>query len=333
MLGKNTILIFDYSRYDRAKAREIISSCGSFNIVEIDTISAAQKFLSMLELDISDISDISDPSYESPVRFILIDIKFPSVDMGFDLLKALKGHPVTNVPVIIATRESELANRDRASVEGVTDFIEKPASALRFEKSVKSVLASSGREESSLFTFEGMGDYSIPIKSFISREINLAKKLNYPLSVLYFLVNEDRLAAVKENFLRDLKESFYNSLKDVLASKLSETDSIFANETGDIFIMFPGTPYEDALRVMQSVNDSVASLFNSIELDYKDYFYGVCIAAPDNFDDIDSFIKSVSQKVEATLRNAAFKVIPSNIRKYANKRYYQFALWFHRSVK
>ncbi|GAA4452654.1 response regulator [Nibrella saemangeumensis] len=62
-----------------------------------------------------------------PPTLILLDLNMPLLD-GFETLAVLKSHPAwSQIPVVVLTTSSDVADRDKANQLGAEGFLTKPA--------------------------------------------------------------------------------------------------------------------------------------------------------------------------------------------------------------
>jgi len=72
---------------------------------------------------------------------VLLDLCMPYID-GFDMLKALRGDPLTEaIPVIVVSSLTDLESLGRVVKLGASDFVYKPIRGEKLVASVASVLA------------------------------------------------------------------------------------------------------------------------------------------------------------------------------------------------
>ena len=71
---------------------------------------------------------------------ITVDVRMPKMD-GFELTRRLKAEPRTaDIPVLMITASSEVADLEKGVEAGVDDFISKPIRRLEYAARVKSLL-------------------------------------------------------------------------------------------------------------------------------------------------------------------------------------------------
>ncbi len=119
-----TILIMDYSSYERQKMRHIIEKVGSFNIVEMASIGQFR----LLNLEISDL------------KLVLLDLAFPTESDSFEVLRKIRSSENRNIPVIVVTQSDKNELKVEALKYSVNDYIKKPYQVKRLESSIKSFI-------------------------------------------------------------------------------------------------------------------------------------------------------------------------------------------------
>jgi len=119
-----TMLIMGYSAYERQKIRHIIERTGSFNIIEVGSIS--QFYL--LDLEIKDL------------KLVLLDLAFPTENDGFDALKSIRSSENRDVPVIVITHSDNHEFKVEALKYFTSDYIIKPYQVKRLESSIRSLV-------------------------------------------------------------------------------------------------------------------------------------------------------------------------------------------------
>jgi DNA-binding response OmpR family regulator len=78
---------------------------------------------------------------ERPVDVILLDLMMPGMD-GFDVCRALKGHPKTaEIPIIMITVRDDLDARAEGIRMGVSDFLAKPVFRRQLANRIRAQLA------------------------------------------------------------------------------------------------------------------------------------------------------------------------------------------------
>ena len=121
----DTIVILDYSVYERQKIKQSLDNIGSFNVIEV---SSSLQF-KLLSLNLQNL------------RLIIMDIAFPSESEGFEILKSIRSNKYTaNVPVIIVSRSDELIHKTAALHFEVYDYIFKPFQVISLENAIRSIL-------------------------------------------------------------------------------------------------------------------------------------------------------------------------------------------------
>ena len=82
---EGTIIIMDYSAYERQKIRHIAARIGQFDFIEVGDYSQFK----LLNLDIRDL------------KLIIMDLDFPTEADGFNALTKIRSSKARNVPVIL----------------------------------------------------------------------------------------------------------------------------------------------------------------------------------------------------------------------------------------
>src|SRR5690554_6700840 len=120
-----TILIIDYSEYEREKIKITFDNIGEFEFIEIKN---PNEFYNLKEI-----------KYD--ISLIIIDIEFPVAEEGFKILSSLKTKPAaSNTPVIVVTKADNKNYRKTALDFNVRDYIIKPYRTQRLGNSIRSIL-------------------------------------------------------------------------------------------------------------------------------------------------------------------------------------------------
>lgn len=306
-----TIILMDYSSYERQKARHILEKIGSFEIIEVSSLNQFK---------------LLDISMES-LKLVIADISLPSEIQGFEALKLLRDkRPGDNIPVIIATRTDKPEHKVEAMKYSVNDYIVKPYQVKRLENSIRSLVT---LKSGFLYDTAGMCEIKMSFDDYVSREIKYSKRFQSPLSFILLTVlnlnrnNQESLQQGSES-----REAIFTIAAEKAKKALRATDTIVMSKDRDIIIVLPGTSEEGAGLVCEKIKTGIIREFEKMKLNNLDNIYPVYVTCPKDGEDFQALMEAAFKKVSDKEMLEKIVSIPAQTRKYAEKTYSKYNRWF-----
>jgi PleD family two-component response regulator len=308
-----TIILMDYSSYERQKVKHILDKIGSFEVIEVSSLNQFKL------LDIS----------MERLRLVIADISLPSEAQGFEALKLLRDKRAgDDIPVIIATRTDKPEHKAEALKYSVNDYVVKPYQVKRLENSIRSLV-----RLKSGFNYDtaGLGEIKMSFDDYVSREIKYSKRANNPLS--FILITALRLdgsnaASLKPDPPDDGREEVFAIAAEKARKALRATDTIVMNKDRDIIIVLPGTNEEGAGLVCEKIKTAIFQELEKAKADRADRIYAVSITYPKDGEDFQALMETAFKKVSDKEMLEKITSIPAETRKYADKTYSKYNRWF-----
>ncbi len=306
-----TIVILDYSSYERQKIKHILEKIGSFDTIEVS--SSTQFKLLSLKLE--------------NLRLIIMDLAFPSEQEGFEILKIIRSNEyAANIPVIVVTRSDQLEYKTAALQYAVNDYIIKPFQIKRLESSVRSFVR---LEDNFHYDTGGIGNITMTFDDFINREIKYARRIQGPLS--FVLITALKLKEERDGIIHteiSNKDKIFSLAAQKARSILRTTDTIVMSKSRDIIIVLPCTGESGAKQVCEKIKAALFQELLKINADLNDYIYPVHVTFPKEGEDFQKLMENAFKKVsEKEMLEKIVSITPTT-RKYSNTRYNQFRKWF-----
>lgn len=302
-----TILLMDYSFYERQKLRHVIEKIGSFNIVEVGSIMQ----FNLLDIKISDL------------RLIILDLAFPKENDGFDALRKIRANNEA-VPVIIVTQSDKLDFRSEALKYRVSDYILKPYQVKRLESSISSCVK---LKSSFHYDTGSISEIKMTFDDYTDREMKYSKRTGSPLS--FILITTLSIGQKSENSLSGiLIESVFKIAVQKARMALRATDTIVLNKGRDIIIVLPCTDESGAILVCEKIKSYIEPEFKKINDSLNDYIYPVHVTFPRDGQDFQALMETAFKKVSTKEMLEKIVSIPLDTRKYVDKSYNMYMKWF-----
>ena len=340
-----TILIMAYSAYERQKIRHIIEKTGSFNIIEVGSIS--QFYL--LDLEISDL------------KLVLQDLAFPTENDGFDALKTIRASENRDVPVIVITRSDNHDLKVEALKYFANDYIIKPYQVKRLESSIRSLVRV---VRDFHYDTRQIEEIRMSFDNLIEREIKFSKRTQSPLSLILITTLqiqnrtgvgnqagpdnqnpgdrsmttssarpcvpgiESRPVLEQDAAMLHNKAAIFTIAAQKAKEVLRATDTIVVNHNRDIIIVLPCTDESGARLVCGKITAEMEPEFEKIKADRNEYIYPVYVTFPIDGDSFQMLMQTAFKKVSSKERLEKIVSIPSDTRKYADMTYNRYRKWF-----
>jgi PleD family two-component response regulator len=305
-----TVLIMDYSSYERLKIRHILDKIGSFAIVEVGSINQFK----LLDLD------AIDP------KLILLDLAFPAENNGFEALKIIKSCKSSEVPVIIVTRSDKHELKTEALKYSANDYIIKPYQVKRLESSIRSIV-----QISSSFHYDTarIEEIRMSFDDYINREIKYSKRTKSPLS--FILITTLQLQTSAEGGTQHTYENaaaIYAIALQKARESLRTTDLIVMSNNRDIIIVLPNTNEAGAQLVCEKIKTQMEPEFVRINANKNEYIYPVLVTFPKEGESFQMLMEAAFKKVSDKEMLEKIVSIPTVTRNYADKSYNKYKKWF-----
>ncbi len=305
-----TILILDYSSYERQKIKHILEKIGTFSVIEV---SSSTQF-KLLNLNLENL------------KLIIMDLAFPSETEGFEILRAVRSSEFSaNVPVIVVTRSDQLEYKTAALQYSVNDYIIKPFQVKRLESSVRSFVR---LKDNFHYDTSGIGSITMSFDEYIVREIKYARRLQSPLFVI--LITTLRFREEKDGLMQaetSNRDKVFSIAAQTARNSLRVTDTIVMSRSRDIIIVLPGTGEAGAKLVCEKIKAGIFQELMRINADLNDFIYPVHVTFPKEGEDFQGLMENAFKKVSDREMLEKIESITPDARKYANSRYNQFRRW------
>lgn len=302
-----TILLIDYSEYEREKVKITFDNIGEFQFVEIDSLDLYYH----IGQDLSNLS------------LIIIDIAFPSEKEGFEVISSLRKNTATsNVPIIIITKSDNIEYRSRALKFNVSDFVIKPYQTKRLENSIKSTLKIESKFN---YNLDSASVITMSVEDYIAKEFKIALRANQNLSIV-FITHLDTIKAsseIKKTISYSLMEKAYLMAIEKVKSASRSTDTVIFNDNKDILVILPFTNSEGADNVMNKIKDSLNDGLNRLNIN-SDFFYTVNATFPNDGKNFQQLMETTLKKVEDKIMLEKITNIGLNTLEHARKTYKRF---------
>lgn len=302
-----TILLIDYSEYEREKVKINFDNIGDYQFIEINSLKTYNQVFQNL----------------SNLSLIIIDISFPSEKEGFEVISSLRKNEFTaNTPIIIITKSDNLEYKTHALKYSVSDFIIKPYQTKRLENSIKSTLRIKNKFR---YNLDSASVITMSVEDYISKEFKIASRANQNLSIVLIT----HIEIIKDSFERpktlspSQKEKVYHMAIEIVKSASRSTDTVIFNDSKDILVILPFTNSQGADKVVSKVTDSLVDGLNSQDI-YTDFFYTVHVTFPHDGKTFQNLMEKALKKVEDKIMLEKITHIGLNRLDHARKTYKKF---------
>lgn len=304
-----TILIMDYSAYERQKIRHIIDKTGSFTIIEVGDI----KQFMLIDLNIDDL------------KLVVMDLAFPRETDGFNALDMIRSSVGGNVPVIIVTQSERPELRQEALKYSVNDYIVKPYQLKRLEGSIRSFIPI---EKEFYYDTRNIENIIMSFDNYIEREFKFSNRTGIPLSLI--LITTLQLGSQTqsgESITDDYKASVFSVAAKKARDALRATDTIVLNQNRDILIVLPCTDAAGTQLVSEKIKKSMESEFSKMRIDRNEYIYPVHVTFPEDGSNFQMLMQKAFKRIADKEMLEKIVSIPSGTRRYADKSYNRYRRW------
>lgn len=301
-----TILLMDYSSYERQKMRHIIEKFGSFNIVEVGGIGQFK----LLDMEIEDL------------KLILLDLAFPTESDGLEALRIIRSSEKRDVPVIVVTHSDKHELKTEVLKYSVNDYIIKPYQIKRLEGSIKSFIRIVMDFH---YDTARINEIRMSFDDYIEREIKYSRRTLRPLSlILITTLNIDVVSDTKQQTAADMRASIFAIAAEKARKALRSTDTIVLNHDKAIIIVLPCTDETGARLVCDKIKLQMRPEFEKIKADLNEYIYPVYVTLPKDGDSFQTLMEAACVKVSSKELLEKIVSIPTDTRRYANKLYSRY---------
>lgn len=302
-----TILLIDYSEYEREKVKINFDNIGDYQFIEINSLKTYNQVFQNL----------------SNLSLIIIDISFPSEKEGFEVISSLRKNEFTaNTPIIIITKSDNLEYKTHALKYSVSDFIIKPYQTKRLENSIKSTLKIKNKFR---YNLDSANVITMSVEDYISKEFKIASRANQNLSIVLIT----HIEIIKDSFESpktlspSQKEKVYHMAIEKVKSASRSTDTVIFNDSKDILVILPFTNSQGADKVVSKVTDSLVDGLNSQDI-YTDFFYTVHVTFPHDGKTFQNLMEKALKKVEDKIMLEKITHIGLDRLDHARKTYKKF---------
>ncbi|MCX7745290.1 MAG: response regulator [Clostridia bacterium] len=303
-----TILILDYSEFEREKVKHILSNIGNFNFVELVSITEYNRYIEKTDLE---------PS------LIIMDIAFPVEKEGFEIISSFRNNTViSKTPIIVTTKRDTLEYRNAALKLSVNDYIIKPYTANRLENSVRSLIKI---EKKFTYNINNTATIIMTFEDYIIKELKIADRMKQPLSVILITSAKPKVPKSNEDSIsKELREKIYSVAIEGAKLSLRSTDTAILNNSSDILVVLPGSDASGASVVIEKIKSHISEKLEQINVKFDDIFYSVSVTFPDEGKDFQSLMESAFKKISDKELLEQISSILVSTREYADKIYRRF---------
>jgi PleD family two-component response regulator len=305
-----TVLIMDYSAYERQKVRHILDKIGSFNIVEVGGIG---QFM-LLDLDFID------------AKLVLLDLSFPTENDGFSALRRIRASDIKNVPVIVVSRSDKHDLKTQALSYSVNDYIVKPYQVKRLESSIRSFIRITSNFH---YNTSNIEDIRMSFDDYVEREIKYSKRTRNPLS--FILITTLQLQNGSEGEVKPGSENaalIYSIAVQKAKESLRATDMIVLSNERDVIIVLPCTNEAGAKLVCEKISAQMEPELERINASRNEYIYPVYVTYPKDGDSFQLLMETAFKKVSDKEMLEKIVSIPTGTRNYADRSYSKYNRYF-----
>ena len=217
-----TILLIEYSEYEREKIKIVFDNIGEYEFIEIDNLKKLYRTVSNLK----------------SVTLVIMDLEFPVEKEGFETLSLLRKNSSTaNTPVIIVTKSDNAVYRHAVQKFKVKDFIIKPYQTKRLENSLRSILSI---EQNFRYEFDSANVITMSIEDYISKEFKIASRAGQNLSIILITpIDMKKESSEQTKITPELKEQIYKIAIEKVKTLSRTTDTALLNGNKDILVILP----------------------------------------------------------------------------------------------
>ncbi|NLK88423.1 MAG: response regulator [Clostridiaceae bacterium] len=303
------VLLLEYSAYERQKIRQILSTAGRFEVIDVGDVSQFR----LLDLDIKDL------------RLIIMDLMFPTEIDGLGVLSKISSSQSKSVPVIVISNSDSLGLREEVLKYSARDYIVRPYNVKRLEASIRSIVRTD-----TVFYYDTahISDINMSFDSYMEREIMFAQRTSSPLSlVLITTLQMDRGPEIGQSVSEDMRKSVFSIAAAKSREALRLTDTIVMNGNRDIIIVLPGTDEIGARLVCEKIVKLLDPEFKRLSIDISQRVYPVYVTFPDDGNSLQQLMATAFKKVSDKEMLEKITSIPTDARKYADKSYNRYKRW------
>jgi len=302
-----TILLMDYSQYEREKIKITFENFGEFEFIEADNINKYKQIVQNLP----------------ELSLIIIDISFPSEREGFEIISSLRRYPSTaNTPIIIITKSDNIQYKDHVLKFNISDFIIKPYQPKRLENSIKSTLKIQNKFR---FNLGSANVITMSVEDYIAKEFKIASRTNQNLSIVFIThldLNKSSSEAGKA-LSPEQRAEIYNMAIEKVKSASRSTDTVIFNDDKDILVILPFTNSQGAETVVNKINDNLTQGLNTLNVP-TDFFYTVYTTFPQDGKNFQTLMERALKKVEDKVMLEKITNIDINKFDHARKTYHKY---------
>lgn len=302
-----TILIIDYSEYEREKIKITFDNIGDFEFIEI---KKPDEFYSL-------------KSIKPDISLVIIDIEFPVAEEGFKILSSLK-KLTADTPVIIVTKTDNKTYRKTALDFNVRDYIIKPYRTQRLGNSVRSIL----KIDQAKYNIDSANVITMSVEDYITKEFKIASRANKKLSIILITpVYPYKATLEKDKKINpEFEKDMYNSVIEKVKLSSRYTDTVILNDNKDILVILPFTDAAGASKVVEKIKISVSEALNNLDFKFDQLFYTVYSTFPDDGKNFQALMKKAIKQVEDKIMLEKITSIGENALADARNKYNKFKM-------
>ncbi|MCK8059066.1 MULTISPECIES: response regulator transcription factor [unclassified Fusibacter] len=278
------ILVYDTTFYIRNRIKELVAKMDC-TTVEVTT---TQQLLASL-------------SAPETVDLIIMDIMIPGED-GFALVKSISDM-LHGIPIVILTSENKRASFVKGIQMGAADYILKPFEDDFLSSRIKEHVTKSKNR----MTETREADKNIDLHQYLTRELIVAKKANYQVSLLFSIFHKNTKETSSSN------EREYQRISEYLLPRLE--DATFEQ---DLFVAYGSQSFIGVLPMCSEENRSLVDekfirVFSNLKLTNKalaNYrLYNVFVTFPFDGETKDEIFSKLLTKTKYFMDNEKIEIV------------------------
>ena len=304
-----TILLIEYSEYEREKIKIVFDNIGEYEFIEIDNLKKLYRTVSNLK----------------SVTLVIMDLEFPVEKEGFETLSLLRKNSSTaNTPVIIVTKSDNAVYRHAVQKFKVKDFIIKPYQTKRLENSLRSILSI---EQNFRYEFDSANVITMSIEDYISKEFKIASRAGQNLSIILITpIDMKKESSEQTKITPELKEQIYKIAIEKVKTLSRTTDTALLNGNKDILVILPFTDSSGAQKVLEKIKNSVNEVIQQLGINYSDYIYSVFVTFTGDGKSFQSLMEKAVKRVEDKIMLEKITSIGADTLDNARKTYKKYKI-------
>lgn len=278
------ILILDCNTFEIEKLKINLSTIGKFTCTEI---VSPHDFI------------LVKNSLNDDFSLIIMDLEFPTYQDGYKVLSSIQNSQLNKIPLVILTKLTDANHKIKVAKNfNAKDYINKPYTHDRLSESINTILPNRTKF---FYSFENTDIISMSVEDLIVQQINLAKRSQKPLSLVFITPNQlDKVLKENENTLNINTTKIYDETLKYIKLSIRSTDMVFLINKTDMLVLLHYADTDGAMHVLEKIKIRVNSYLNKLKLNLDKIFHTTCVTYPtqgENLQDLMNLaLKKTSEK-------------------------------------